>query len=104
MFGHYTIRLTRHAREQIENRGVTTADEVLKAVNSVKRQVLSSSAWQVKVILKRVDYQYTGGSEGNLVVACVDPVNRTIKTVMLEGENQYYGRSKDGRTGEYIWS
>jgi hypothetical protein len=105
MFHRYSIRLTSHARDQINARGVTTADEVLRAVNSVQSQVLSSQAWQVKVVIKTLPSRISvAGSEGNVVVACVDPVNKTIKTLMLEGQEQVWGRSKSGRTGEYVYA
>lgn len=97
-------KLSKHAREQCGARGIATAEEVEAALRGHEREISQSQSWQVKVIVKRVAFTVTAGSQGDLVVACVDPSNLVVKTVMLEGYDQYLGRSKSGRTGEYIWA
>lgn len=97
------VKLSRHAAEQCACRGIATPDEVLGACRGHEREIEASEAYQVKVIIKRLAYEIrTSGSEGSVVVACVDPKTLVVKTVMLERPIQVKYRAASGRTGEYI--
>lgn len=89
-------RLTYHAREQITSRGITTDSEVLDAVNQRVDQVSGSKSWEVKVVVKRLEAKVycPDGSNGDVVVACVDPKNLAVKTVMLQRAAQVARKSQ----------
>jgi hypothetical protein len=96
------FRFTKHARERLEERPIVTAAEVDAAISRYEVEAARSNNWQVKIVVKRTFWQVLFGSEGDTVVACLDPKNRTVKTIMLEGSNQVYHRRKSGRTGDYF--
>jgi hypothetical protein len=92
-----TIRLTRHAVEQISKRSVTTESEVFESVNRLEGKITASNCFEVRVIVRRLSVTLTtpDGSTGDLIIACIDPTNRTIKTVMLQNSWQAAKKSKE---------
>jgi pyridoxine 5'-phosphate synthase PdxJ len=89
--------LTRHAREQIDARQVCTQAEVMREVTRKAREIRRH--WQereVKVIVKTMKAKVIleGDSNGEVVVACVDPYDLGIKTVMLTRQAQIERKSK----------
>ena len=90
------IRLSAHAESQIIGRQICTLDEVLSAVNRQADKIENKSAWQVKVIVKILPVRVAlpDGSNGDLVIAAVDPQRQVVKTVMLERRSQVNRRSK----------
>lgn len=91
------IRLTRHAKDQIQARGFD-AREVLDTVNQHAYQIERSGAFEVRVIVRRFHgYVCTApdGSTGDNIVACIDPQRRTIKTVMYQHSWQIERKSDE---------
>ena len=91
------IILTNHAIEQINSRNICTPDEVLLAVNRHSKEIEKSKAWQVKVIVKSLPrfIYLPDGSNGDIVIAAIDPGRLTIKTVMLERRSQINRHSRN---------
>ena len=91
------FRLTRHAQEQIDTRGVTTGAEVLGAVNRYADEIENTREWQVKVVVKRLTAKVylPDGSNGDVVLAAVDPGSGNVKTIMLQRGSQVERKSKD---------
>ncbi len=87
MFG---IRLSRHAKEQCDARGIASTEEVEAAVKKAAAKIGKSNTWEVRVVVKQFSNKVSlpDGSNGNLVIACVDPQSGTVKTVMLQRESQ----------------
>lgn len=100
--------LTVHAREQIEARkdgdilaypsgklikhvtGVVTPSEVIEVVNAKIPQVKQVRGYEARVIVKILQSIVTceDGSNGDVIVACVDPSTLKVKTVMLQRKSQ----------------
>jgi hypothetical protein len=97
--------LTLHAKQQIVGRergylantgtrvkGIVSAAEVLRIVTGKESQIskLASSTVEVRVIVKRLKYSVVteDGSNGDLVLACVDTRTMAVKTVMLQRTEQ----------------
>ena len=84
------VRMSRHAREQLASRAVVTEEEVIDACTKVEGQIASSRDWQAVVVVKTLEQKvsFPDGSNGDMVVACVDPDSRVVKTVMLRRQEQ----------------
>jgi len=82
--------LSIHASQQIATRRITTEEEVLQAVARYSARILCSRAPEVKVIVRtyRTRIILNDGSNGDVVLACVDPQTLIIKTVMLQRSSQ----------------
>jgi len=78
--------LTKHAWEQCQIRDIRS-DTVLAVVNRKSVQIRQfQSDYEVKVIIGRLSVKVflPDGSNGDTVLACVDPRNNTVKTVMFQ--------------------
>jgi hypothetical protein len=95
-----SAHITKHAEAQIIDRGVTTTAEVLTAVNAKLSQIRASRTWEVRVIVKRLRVQVflPDGSNGDVILACVDPVTLNVKTVMLQRSAQVERKAKSGES------
>jgi hypothetical protein len=86
------FKLTFHAIQQILSRKVVDEAAVLDAVNKngAKIERLGKSHNEVRVIVKTLKGRVVcpDGSNGNLVVACIDPKTQNVKTVMLTNSYQ----------------
>lgn len=83
------VKLTLHAREQCHQRGFST-DEVESVVNKYASRIGESRSWEVRVVVKKLSGKVylPDGSNGDVILACVDPVRMTVKTVMLQRYSQ----------------
>jgi len=107
------IELTYHAKEQISARregdvynflgkhvrhvsNLISEWEVLSACQSREAEIINHST-EVRVIVKQLRVVVTApdGSNGDLVVACIDPISRRVKTVMLQRHWQAERKSQD---------
>jgi len=107
------IQLTHHAKEQISARAegdvynwlgkhvkhvsnLISEWEVLSACES-KAAEISAHSREVRVIVKRLRAVVTApdGSNGDLIVACIDPIGACVKTVMLQRNSQAKRKSQD---------
>jgi len=97
------IELTLHASEQIQSRGVVTATEVLEAVRRNEDVISQSQSCQVMVIVKTFSGKIClpDGSNGDTVLACVDPRTMRVKTVMLQRSSQVERKRAAGEA-EYL--
>ena len=114
-----TIQLTKHAKEQIINRSqgdildrwgqvighvgnLVDEQRVLEAVRNKADAIKSASAPEVRVTVVRFSavVQAPDGSNGDLLVACIDPVEHKIKTVMLQRHEQ--AEQEDRRKVQYV--
>lgn len=97
------VHLGYHAQEQLLNRGIATPDEVLTAVNRVAGRVQSSKCSECRVIVKVFSrqYQLSDGSNGDVVLACVDPGTLKVKTVMLQRKSQVIRKSQE-KSNDYV--
>lgn len=93
--------LTKHALDQCLTRGFDP-DEVLSAVQDHEREISRSDAWEVRVVVKvyPVSRYLPDGSNGDTVIACVNPRTLRITTVMLQRDSQV--RRKDGTEAPYV--
>lgn len=91
-------RLTRHAQEQISNRPVVTEAEVLGAVLSKEREIVQARSTEVRVIVKTLKskVRFPDGSNGDVVLACVDSRSLAVKTVMLQRASQVERKRRAG--------
>jgi len=82
--------LSIHASKQIATRHITTEEEVLQAVARHSARIQRSRAPEVKVIVRtfRTRIVLNDGSNGDVVLACVDPQTLVVKTVMLQRSSQ----------------
>jgi hypothetical protein len=96
------IRMSKHANEQCESRGFDP-NEVSAVVNGKGERIQKSKSWEVRVIVKvfRAILHLPDGSNGDCVVACVDPESRTVKTVMLQRRTQVEHK-KHYREADYL--
>lgn len=80
-----------HAEHRVNERlaGITTSTQIMAIVASKVDVISKCTDWQAVVVIKRLNRTITvrtadgQESSGNVVVACVDPKNMDIKTVML---------------------
>jgi hypothetical protein len=91
------MNLTVHARRRIAERPFTDEGEVMKVM--LNKGPAIRRHWEqheVRVIIKTLKavIELPDGSNGDVVVACVDPASVTVKTVMLERAEQIQARSK----------
>jgi hypothetical protein len=91
------VSLSWHAKDQCKVRGIDPR-EVLATVRGWRREIERSGAWEVRVVVGfyQVKQVCEDGSNGDLVLACVDPRNLKIKTVMLQRSSQAYRKQADG--------
>lgn len=91
-------RLTTHARQQIQKRPVVSDREVLAAVASKASEIAETDAYEVRVIVKTLPEKvyFPDGSNGDTVLACVDPDTMNIKTVMLQRSSQVERKRLEG--------
>jgi len=88
------MRILYHARQQTNSRLSAiniSPDDVLKACQNVENEVIKNrAAWQVAVIIRKLERRIVAadGSNGNLVIALIDPRDCEIKTVILRNEGQ----------------
>jgi hypothetical protein len=84
------FKLTVHAAEQCASRGITDPAEVLSACRKVENQIAAADAWEVLVIVKVFAAKQTlpDGSNGEVVLAAVDPDSGFVKTVFLQRKTQ----------------
>lgn len=97
------FRHTLHSKAQIEKRGIISEGEVLKVIESKYSEIMRVNHFEVKVVVKRLNRVLTceDGSNGDLIVACLDPQRQTIKTVMLQ--NSWQAVSKHKLNHNYIF-
>lgn len=104
------MKLSMHAINQINTRGESTGlftvDDVTAACHAAESGIKKfTDSQEVRVIVKTVcgsvrlqdgsfGVYLPDGSNGQLVVACMDPRTLTVKTVMLQRERQARGHSK----------
>lgn len=88
--------LTLHAKFQIAQRGITSESEVLAAIASKLNLIEKVRFYEVRVVVKRLPHCVTcdDGSNGDIVLACLDPQRKTIKTVMLQRSEQVARKAK----------
>jgi len=89
--------LTNHARKQIEDRGFD-AGEILSKVESLEPKIkkLARRAHEVRVVVKHQRFTVVSdGSNGDLVVACVDTATMNVITVMLQNKYQMEQKIKE---------
>ncbi len=95
--GILNVFFSKHATLQADARDINQA-EVLEAVqkNADKIARMSSRTNEVKVIVKHTKYTVArDGSNGDMIVACVDAKTGTIKTVMYQNQWQVSYKSKE---------
>lgn len=92
-----SANLTLHAKQQIASRAVTTESEVLAAVNRHENAIRSSRAHEVRVVVKvlTASVYLPDGSNGDVVLACVDPSTVRVKTVMVQRRSQAIRKSRE---------
>ena len=97
------ITISYHAKSQIETRAVCTVREVQEAVTQHLggKQLKHREA---KIIVKSLPSYVVlpDGSNGTIVIACVDTRTLVVKTVMLQRRSQVIRKSKV-RSSEYIY-
>jgi len=83
------IRFSKHARQRLDDRGVTEA-EVLASIEKVLPRIIGRKESEIRVLIRKLPrtVRTPDGSTGNLVVACIDTASLTVKTVMLRQSNQ----------------
>lgn len=107
------MKLSRHAISQIKTRGESTGlftvDDVAAACQAAESGIRTcKDAQEVRVIVRTVQGTVRlqdgsfgvflpDGSNGQLVVACVDPRTLTVKTVMLQRVRQAHGHERGGQ-------
>jgi hypothetical protein len=88
----YTVTLSQHSKERILTRlnGLTDEAEVIRAVTRQLPAILGIQAPEVKIVIKtlKVFLYLDDESNGDAVVACVDPRSLRVKTVMLTRQSQ----------------
>lgn len=117
-----TTHLTNHARRQIQGRTeglaydkrtgdllgkvrqVVSEDQVNAAIEKNLQRIRRSQAAEVRVIVREFKVQVVcaDGSNGDVVLACVDPRTVTVKTVMLQRSTQVAHKIRTGEDAEYI--
>lgn len=92
-----TVTLSFHARLQIANRAVVSEEEVLAAVSRHERTLSHAFAPEIRVVVKtmKVSTYLPDGSNGDVVVACVDTRSLKVKTVLLSRSAQVERRSRE---------
>lgn len=84
--------LSIHASQQIATRHISTQEEVLQAVSRHASHILrlAGRTDEVKVIVRTYQTRIVlnDGSNGDVVLACVDCRTLVIKTVMLQRSSQ----------------
>jgi hypothetical protein len=77
---------------------VITKEDVQQAINRNEGRILAAKVREVRVIVKRFSriVHLPDGSNGDNVVACIDPKARTVMTVMLQRSNQIAAKSRSG--------
>lgn len=89
-------KITYHARQQILSRGVTSEAEVLSTIASKLNEIENVRFFEVRVVVKYLgkSVMCSDGSNGDVVLACLDPQRKTIKTVMLQRQSQLRRKSE----------
>jgi hypothetical protein len=89
------INHTIHSVDQCRERGYDP-QEVLERVNQHAAKIERSNAGEVIVIVKRFKARITltNGDSGDVVVAFIDPLNRTIKTVTMQRWGQVHHKAQ----------
>ncbi len=79
------IVFTKHAQERVVERAFD-GDEILAAVNRREAEIRRAGGVEVRVVVKtlRAEITLPDGSTGDRLVACIDPRNMKVKTVMLQ--------------------
>jgi hypothetical protein len=83
--------LSKHATERIDGRGITSDREVNAVVSSYAAEIRQhQSEFEVRVVVRSLRFKVSlpDGSNGDLVIACVDPRSLVVKTVMLQRRGQ----------------
>lgn len=115
------ITITKHALDQIESRQegrafsregtflgvvrqVVTVDHVEAAVTQHLKRIQKSKAPEVRLVVRtfKAEVLCSDGSNGDVVLACIDPQTVTVKTVMLQRSGQVLHKIQTDKTAEYI--
>jgi len=89
--------LSVHAQQQIASRGFDPA-EILGKVEALEGKIkqVGRRSREVRVVVKHQQYTVIAdGSNGNLVVACVDSATMNVITVMLQNKYQMEQKIKE---------
>ena len=89
--------LSKHAKTQIAARGVITEADVNRVIGALAPKIQALHVHEVRVIVKVFSSKIvcSDGSNGNLVVACVDGRTCVVKTVMLTRAAQVERKSRE---------
>jgi len=86
-----TIRISEHAKREAEVRGISLS--LLRyRINQCEQAALETPYEEAKVIIRVLDEdKFTDNfSNGNVIVACVDPVKKVVKTVFYRRAEQVF--------------
>lgn len=97
------IHLGIHAKEQRQERCPEIPEnEILDRVRAHEQvlvDALRAGYIEVKVVVRHIAWREAAGGTGDRVVACVDPRNSKVKTILLRGSSQLLG---DRRFGQIV--
>jgi hypothetical protein len=98
--------ISKHAREKIQVRKIASEREVLTALDKKTKliKIAGNHVVEVRVIVKRLSavVYCPDGSNGNIVVACIDTRNNKVKTIMLTNTYQIKKKMKTLMEVRYI--
>lgn len=79
-----------HARVALSKRPFATVEEILEAVIRCEPKIHRTKHFEALVVVKRFTHKVVcpDGSNGNLLIACVQPRDLYIKTIMLQRSEQ----------------
>lgn len=100
------FELTQHAKRQIRERQVTSDEEVLTVLTRKENlfNTVNPRITEVRITIKKFSSVVVcdDGSNGDIVVACVDRASKRVKTVMLTNTYQVKQKMKEQLKVKYI--